>query len=108
MRTKPKETVSSGVGSHELFGFVYFIAMGNKTKIGKANDVAKRLKSLQTGTPVELHLMASIPASDPLALESKIHDQLKHYRINGEWFAIPNSVLRKTIIETWSNEQDNN
>jgi Meiotically Up-regulated Gene 113 (MUG113) protein len=56
------------------FSFVYFIAMGNWTKIGKADDVQKRMANLQSATPVELHLIASIPTQQPLQMEASLHE----------------------------------
>lgn len=81
--------------------FVYFIAMGDWTKIGKSNDVQKRMANLQSASPVKLHLMASIPTTQPLKLEAGLHEHLKQYRLGGEWFAIPAAVLRNTLEALW-------
>lgn len=96
-----KRRGGAAVRSRDGFSFVYFIAMGNWTKIGKADDVQKRMANLQSATPVELHLMASIPTTQPLKLEAALHEHLKQYRLGGEWFDIPADVLRSTLAMLW-------
>jgi len=74
--------------------YVYFIQEGKGSygyiKIGKSNNVDKRLDSLQTGNPRKLTLMASIKCKTPndaLRLEKKLHIKFKKENIRGEWFS---------------------
>ncbi len=53
-------------------------------KIGKATNIAKRMRELQTGNPLKLRLIAIL--SDDMEDERKFHDRFKAYRISGEWF----------------------
>lgn len=53
-------------------------------KIGFAQDVQKRLAQLQTGCPWELYIHKSKPGN--MALERAIHEEVKAYKIRGEWF----------------------
>jgi hypothetical protein len=58
-------------------------------KIGKANNVAKRVETLQTGSPYPLKLLVTVPCrSEKHAeyLEQMAHRIFKPYRIRGEWF----------------------
>ena len=71
--------------------FVYFIfnADSNAIKIGKAKDVYKRMKSLQTGTPAYLKLIKVIDAKagkEAKEIEQSLHQQFEHLRLLGEWF----------------------
>lgn len=72
--------------------FVYFIQQdcdAKHVKIGKADDVMRRMLELQTGSPYPLVLLHSIKAENSehaFALESMIHERLKKYRLSGEWF----------------------
>ncbi len=71
--------------------YVYFIlnSDSNAIKIGRAKDVEKRLKSLQTGSPAKLQLISKVRvASEKEAAkkEKLIHQQFKESRITGEWF----------------------
>lgn len=68
-------------------GYVYFIKAkceGNPIKIGYSIDPKKRLKSLQTASPVKLKLVKAIPGNRDT--ERNLHRRFKKYRIRGEWF----------------------
>ena len=55
-------------------------------KIGRSKDPAKRLKQLQTGNPNKLRLIASFKE---LGWREKIiHESLKKWSEEGEWFNI--------------------
>lgn len=75
------------------FGFVYFISNGEFTKIGTARNVQDRMKSLQTGSPTQLYLMASFFTDSPRQLEKEIHRMLNCYLVGGEWFDIQKDDL---------------
>lgn len=59
-------------------------------KIGFSKNVQKRLKTLQTGNPLSLkiHHTEPVPENRIRLLEKKIHQELKHHRLEGEWFDI--------------------
>lgn len=73
-------------------GSVYFITDGQKTKIGiTTKGVISRLHSLQTGSPVNLTLVASLnikatSSSYLKEVESHIHRQYEFCHSHGEWF----------------------
>jgi hypothetical protein len=68
---------------------LYFILdrKSRAVKIGLAADVSDRLKSLQTGNPNKLEIIAAlrIPSTK---IEKQIHNLLKAYKISGEWFSL--------------------
>lgn len=68
-------------------GYVYFIR-SEKThaiKIGfTADQVEKRLSSLQTAHPYKLQLLATLPGTREY--EKSLHDRFSSYRLEGEWF----------------------
>lgn len=71
--------------------FLYVIGNNsNKQKIGFSKDVARRLKTLQTGNSEELllHYYVPIPENKVRILEKKIHHELSYKRLKGEWFNI--------------------
>lgn len=51
-------------------------------KIGIATDPMQRLKTLQTGQPMDLFLMWSVPGD----YEHALHVRFAEYRHRGEWF----------------------
>lgn len=82
-------------------GFIYCVeACGlDQVKIGitRGNPMG-RLISLQTGSPVNLKLIAVIPLSDPLFFERVMHAALRDRRKNGEWFADDDGRIRGFFI----------
>lgn len=53
-------------------------------KIGKAKNIAKRMRDLQVGSPVPLRLLAVL--SDDASTEGAFHARWRHLRASGEWF----------------------
>lgn len=83
-------------GSPTRPGVLYFILSQtqNAVKIGFAESVYMRLKSLQTGNPDELKLLASVPCL--AEAEVLLHQELKHKRIRLEWY--PDDAAIETLI----------
>lgn len=67
-------------------GFVYFLRMGDKVKIGFSTNVGKRLKAIQTACPLPAEVVKIIPGSEQT--ERYFHAHFAANRINGEWFAL--------------------
>ena len=65
---------------------VYFITDGMFTKIGKAEDVNKRLRELQTGNAKKLSIKLCIEGDE--VEEKKLHRIFERRRMVGEWFII--------------------
>lgn len=76
---------------------VYFITDGIFTKIGKADDVNKRLKELQTGNPKKLQIKLSIEGGE--TEEKKLHKVFHRRRMVGEWFIIDFDYDEEFILE---------
>jgi hypothetical protein len=69
--------------------FLYVIGTNERyQKMGFSANVERRLKSLQTGNPDKLtiHHVEPVPKEQVRLLERKIHKDLAHYRLKGEWF----------------------
>ena len=69
--------------------FIYVI--GPETgpqKIGISGDVNARLRNLQTGHPSKLfiHHIEEVKPKNVRLLEKKIHRELNHKKLKGEWF----------------------
>jgi hypothetical protein len=79
-------------------GFIYFIQVGDDgpVKIGWSMNPQKRLAGLQTAHPEQLHLRGYRRGS--VQAERELHETLKDYRVNGEWFVSHEDVLAQ--IET--------
>jgi hypothetical protein len=71
--------------------FIYFILNedSNAIKIGRARDLGKRMKALQTSSSAQLKLVRSIQVNgskEAEMLEKALHRQFREIRIAGEWF----------------------
>jgi len=69
--------------------FLYVIGTDESyQKIGFSKDVAKRLATLQTGNPnrLRIHHAEPVPEGRVRLLERKLHAELNHKRLKGEWF----------------------
>nr|WP_292760033.1 GIY-YIG nuclease family protein [Nostoc sp. NOS(2021)] len=65
-------------------------------KIGRAKDVAKRVKSLQTSSPAELKLIKIVQvkgSEEAQELEQSLHKQFSEIRLAGEWFKAEVNLL---------------
>lgn len=80
-------------------GYVYVIRMQGTdyVKIGKADNVANRLMSIQTGNPYLLEIEHIKETDDPSDLESRLFHALKANRVRGEWFIVDKDYI-KTIF----------
>lgn len=83
---------------------VYFVKMGSTPayKIGLAYHADSRVKSIQTGSPLPVKLVAWINAPTRQALiriEKVAHAQAAKYgaRAQGEWFNLADGAVRKVI-----------
>ena len=74
---------------------IYAIRMGGFVKIGKSDNVRKRLATLQTACPQELELLGQMRASP--SLERLIHRSIDKYRAHGEWFFLGNPTVDMVV-----------
>lgn len=73
--------------------FIYIVSDGKYCKIGKTNDMKKRLKNLQNGNPKKLDVIALYSFANEettFFIETKIHHKLKNYNVLNEWFYFEN------------------
>lgn len=77
-------------------GFIYLIQCGRRggpVKIGRAEDVDARLRSLQVGCPYPLTLIASMLVAESEKVETALHGRFRSLWIRGEWFEGSQDVL---------------
>lgn len=77
---------------------VYFVRAGEAIKIGFAKDVARRVRSLQTGQAQRLELLGTIPGDRQR--ERDLHARFYHLRIRGEWHRSDKELLDFIDAET--------
>ena len=81
---------------------IYIISNGQGWyKIGKTNDIQRRINALQCGSPYRLNLTIFIfcDKKDLRKYESRLHQTFKSKRGIGEWFALnsPDLDYLKTL-----------
>jgi len=69
-------------------GVVYFIeAVGTgRIKIGRTNNLTRRLTELQANSPHVLLVRKTIKTYDMRAVELELHRRFAYARAEGEWF----------------------
>lgn len=82
----------------------YFIQCGEFVKIGFTNrQPSERLSSLQTGTPYQLTLLATVSSNK--FSEGELHQRFAELRHRGEWFIASSELLTfiEMECEVWAN-----
>jgi hypothetical protein len=81
-------TIGGGNDSAEAqrAGFVYVIQIGDRYKIGKAEDWRKRLSNAMFPAPPRV--VCVIETDDRHELEQTLHRRYSEMRTHGEWFSL--------------------
>ena len=94
-----------------MAGYVYLIwAKGTDCyKIGSSQYPEKRLPSLQTGSPVELEIIAVMPSENHELEERAMHARWRSYRIQGEWFKFNPTLIPRVLgdfgfVDDWTKD----
>lgn len=90
-----------------LNGFIYFVRLGDKVKIGFSVNVKDRLESLQAGSPEDLELLRIVQGDEES--EYRYHKAFAEHRYKREWFWLRGELAAWLEVDDGTSEaQDSN
>lgn len=82
------EDLASRPGRMAESGYVYVLESGPFFKIGRAQDLDRRVKQLKIQLPFPVTVAHTVRTNDAIAAELFFHEIFRGKRVNGEWFGL--------------------